>query len=118
MKQSYQDSLRQDIYNSITSGGGVTSISKALMKRTQMTYSHAQLIANDQTGSIVSQLNFYRASHTGATKYIWHSMEDRRVRPKHRALDGKTFDIDDPNGGDDGQKPGEPIRCRCYAEFI
>lgn len=118
MKTSYLYALREDIYNSITKGGGVGAITQALMKRTNMTKSHALLIANDQTGTIVSQLNFYRAKHTGATKYVWHSMEDRRVRPKHRELDGQTFEIDDPDGGDNGQKPGEPIRCRCYAEFF
>lgn len=118
MEGTYWDSLRSDIYRSITKGGGVASIAQALQKRAHMTRSHALLIANDQTGTIVSQLNFYRASHSGATKYVWHSMEDNRVRPKHRELDGKTFKIDDPNGGDNGQKPGEPIRCRCYAEFF
>ena len=71
-----------------------------------------------QTGTIISQLDAYRAKSAGAEKYLWRSMEDRRVRPKHRELDGETFRYGDPHGGDDGQLPGEPIRCRCIAEPI
>lgn len=80
-----------------------------------MTANHAKLIANDQTGSIVSQLDSYRAKRAGARKYIWRSMEDNRVRPKHRELDGTEQVYGNPDGGDDGQMPGEPIRCRCVA---
>lgn len=118
MYSTYWHSLEKDIYRSITSGGGITSITDAITKRTGMGKKHADLIANDQTGTIISQLNAYRAKAAGAEKYLWRSMEDRRVRPKHRELDGKTFKYSDPNGGDDGQLPGEPIRCRCLAEPI
>lgn len=118
MYSAYYDSIQTDIYNSLTGGDGITSLSRTLSKRMNITLKHAELIANDQTGSIISQFDSYRAKHAGAEKYIWHSMEDNRVRPKHRELDGKTFKYDDPNGGDGGQLPGEPIRCRCYAEPI
>lgn len=118
MYSTYWHSLEKDIYRSITSGGGITSITDAITKRTGMGKKHADLIANDQTGTIISQLNAYRAKAAGAEKYLWRSMEDRRVRPKHRELDGKIFKYGDPNGGDNGELPGEPIRCRCLAEPI
>lgn len=118
MYSSYWHSLEKDIYRSITSGGGITSITDAITNRTGMAKRHADLIANDQTGTIISQLNAYRAKSAGAEKYLWRSMEDRRVRPKHRELDGKIFKYGDPNGGDNGELPGEPIRCRCLAEPI
>lgn len=115
MKTSYFNSLKRDIYRSVTKGGGIASITNAITKRTGMTRRHAELIANDQTGSIISQLDSYRAKSAGAKRYKWQSMEDQRVRPLHAKLDGKEFDYDDPNGGDHGQLPGEPIRCRCLA---
>ncbi|WP_081495928.1 minor capsid protein [Lactobacillus pasteurii] len=99
----------------MTKGGGVTSVTKAIVDRTHMTANHAKLIANDQTGSIISQLDSYRAKRAGARKYIWRSMEDNRARPKHRELDGTEQVYGNPDGGDDGQMPGEPIRCRCVA---
>lgn len=118
LRNGYTHSISKDIYQGITTGMSPTKIAKDIAKRTGMSVNHGLLIANDQTGSIIAQLDAYRAKSTGATKYIWHSMEDNRVRPKHRQLDGKTFKYDDPNGGDGGQLPGEPIRCRCYAEPI
>jgi len=118
MKHRYIDQLKNDIYQNINHGGGVTDISHAINYRTGMTLRHATLIANDQTGKALSQLDAYRSQKAGYTKYVWRSMEDGRVRPKHQKLDGKTFSYNDPNGGDNGQLPGEPIRCRCYAEPV
>lgn len=115
MQANYATALQKDIYRSITSGSGVTQVTKAITDRTHMTVNHAKLIANDQTGSVISQLDAYRAKRAGARKYIWRSMEDSRVRPKHRELDGTEQIYDDPDGGDGGQMPGEPIRCRCVA---
>ncbi|MBD5430133.1 minor capsid protein [Lactobacillus sp.] len=117
-RDDYSKRLEGDIYRSITDGGGVTSITENLTKRTNMAVKRAKLIAVDQTGTIISQVNAYRAKSAGAEKYRWQSMEDQRVRPKHRELDGKVFAYDDPHGGDDGKLPGEPIRCRCVADPV
>ena len=42
----------------------------------------------------------------------WFSQRDSRVRPKHRALDGRVYNISE---GADGIQPGEEPFCRCYA---
>ncbi|MDH5106303.1 phage minor head protein [Lentilactobacillus diolivorans] len=115
MKQGFVDRIEKTIYESINSGGGVGQIAKFLTKTTQMANNHAALIANDQTGSILGQLDTYRQQKAGAYGYIWQSMEDARVRPTHQALDQTFQKYNDPDGGDDGQMPGEPIRCRCVA---
>lgn len=116
LHQRYIGQLQTDIYRNITNGGGVADITHAINNRTGMALKHANLIATDQTGKALSQIDAYRSQQVGFTEYVWRSMEDGRVRPKHKALDGKTFKYNDPNGGDAGQLPGEPIRCRCYAE--
>lgn len=118
MQGRYIDQLKGDIYRNINAGGGLTDITHAISQRTGMTLRHANLIATDQTGKILAQIDAYRNKQAGSTRYIWRSMEDKRVRPKHRELDGKEFKYDDPNGGDNGQLPGEPIRCRCYQEAV
>ena len=118
MQGRYIDQLKGDIYRNINAGGGLTDITHAISQRTGMALKHADLIATDQTGKILAQIDAYRNQQAGSTRYIWRSMEDKRVRPKHRELDGKEFKYDDPNGGDNGQLPGEPIRCRCYADPI
>lgn len=118
LRQRYIDQTKADVYRIISSGGGVSDLAHAITSRTGMALRHANLIATDQTGKTLSQIDAYRNQSTGSTSYIWRSMEDDRVRPKHRELDGKEFKYDDPNGGDDGQLPGEPINCRCYQDAV
>ena len=113
MEDDWRNKIVGDIYREVTQGCSIQDIAADIMKRTTMAYNHAKLIANDQTGTIISDLNTYRNKQAGAESYIWQTMEDDRVRPAHRKLDGKQFDYDDPNGGDDGQLPGQPINCRC-----
>lgn len=115
IRSNFTDRLEKTIYQSIGDGGGVGTIAKALTKTTQMANNHAALIANDQTGKILGQLDAYRSQRAGAGQYIWQSMEDARVRPRHQELDGTIQRYNDPDGGDNGMLPGEPIRCRCVA---
>lgn len=118
MRQRYINQLQGDVFRLINQGSGISDLSHAISNRTGMALRHADLIATDQTGKILSQVDAYRNQQSGSTKYIWRSMEDGRVRPKHRELDGKVFKYDDPNGGDNGMLPGQPIRCRCYQDPV
>lgn len=118
MNVKYAHDLENDIYRSITEGGGISSITKKITERTQMNVRHAKLIATDQTGKILGQMSAYRSKKAGAEKYIWTSMGDNRVRPAHRSLNETVQKYDDPDGGDNGQMPGEPINCRCIAVAI
>ena len=116
IKSQYMEGLEKVIYHAVTAGGGVKEIAKALTATRNSTNNRAALIATDQTGSIAGQLNAYRQRKAGATSYIWRSVEDSRVRSAHAALDGTIQPYD--GGGDNGMLPGEPIRCRCFAEPI
>lgn len=118
MRSDYLDSIQKAVYASITKGGTAGQLASIIQDRTKVAYSRALLIAVDQTGTIISQINAYRAKIAGAKRYIWHSVEDERVRPLHRKLDNTVQTYGDPDGGDHGMLPGEPIRCRCYAEPI
>lgn len=118
MNVKYAHDLENDIYRSINEGGGISAITKKITERTQMNVRHAKLIATDQTGKILGQMNAYRSKKAGAEKYIWTSMGDNRVRPAHRTLNETVQKYDDPDGGDNGQMPGEPINCRCIAVAI
>ena len=75
----------------------------------------AVLIGSDQVGKLNSRLmQFYQRS-AGITEYRWQTMMDSRVRPRHRARQGKIFKWDEPP--EDGH-PGEAIRCRCVADPV
>lgn len=47
------------------------------------------------------------------THYIWRTQGDSKVRPSHRANDGKIFSWDDPPPTG---HPGEDFGCRCFAQ--
>ena len=86
------------------------SLEDALMQRLGVSQSRAQLIARDQTGKYFGALTEARHRAAGATKYIWRTAGDERVRPEHAARDGKIYSYDNPPI--DGH-PGIAIRCRC-----
>lgn len=90
------------------------------------TKNRARLIAVDQVGKLNSKLTERRQTNLGIDKYIWRNMQDRRVRGNpiglfpnstfdHWDREGKVFEWSKPPS--DGH-PGQPIRCRCFAEPV
>lgn len=76
----------------------------------------AQVIAQNQIAILHAEVQSTRARSVGAREFVWHSQGDSRVRPAHAALDGRTFEYDDPPAGEG--LPGQPINCRCWAETV
>ena len=75
----------------------------------------AALIGRDQVGKLNGRLSEYQQRQLGLEEYIWVTAGDERVRPSHRALNGKKFRWDDPPP--EGH-PGYPIQCRCIADPV
>lgn len=75
----------------------------------------AQLIASDQIGRVTAQVTQRRQEGLGVERYTWRTSRDERVRSEHRARDGQIFTWSSPPPGG---HPGEPVRCRCYAEPV
>ncbi len=48
-----------------------------------------------------------------STRYIWHTQDDRKVRPAHARNDERIFQWDNPPPTG---HPGEDFNCRCWAE--
>lgn len=98
----------------------------ALEKRFKVANNRAKLIARDQTGKVIGQLNEARNTQLGIKSYIWQTAEDERVvgtpggefpvgndvHGDHFSRNGKEFFWSQPPH--DGH-PGEPINCRCVA---
>lgn len=102
---------------------GGTDLQKGIFRKVK---TRADLIAVDQTLKFYGQLNELRQKSIGLTRYKWRNSQDERVRGNpngkfpnsqydHWTREGKTFlfDKSPPDGN-----PGQPIRCRCYAEPI
>ena len=75
----------------------------------------AVLIGSDQVGKLNGRMMQYYQQAAGVEEYRWQTMQDDRVRPSHRARQGKIFRWDEPP--EDGH-PGEAIRCRCVADPV
>jgi SPP1 gp7 family putative phage head morphogenesis protein len=88
-------------------------LAEEIEQRMDVSESRAQLIARDQVGKLMGELNQARQQDLGIAGYVWRTVGDERVRDEHEALDGQSFDWDDPPS--EGH-PGEPINCRCSAE--
>ena len=86
-----------------------------------MTKRKAALLARDQVNRLNGQLDQHRQAQMGVTRYVWRTMEDDRVRPKHADQDGKVHSWDKPpKVGAKGERfhPTQDYNCRCYAEPV
>lgn len=97
-------------------GSTFTDVARELSKRAGITGRRATLIARDQTQRLNSSLTRLRQESIGVEEYIWRTVGDERVRPTHRANNGKTFRWDRPPSVTG--HPGNDINCRCIPEPV
>ncbi len=105
-----------EIERGLQQGERFTDISKSLQKSFGITRRRATLIARDQTTKLNSSLTRLRQEEVGVEEYIWATSLDERVRPTHRANEGKKFRWDSPpkiTG-----HPGNDVNCRCIARPV
>lgn len=114
MDSTLLSSVEETIQRGFTAGNSLTTIIKDIEKRVDVTRSHASLISRDQVGKLNGNLTRLRQTNLGVNSYVWRDADDVRVRPTHKAHDGKKFNWDNPpsNTG----HPGNDYQCRCYAE--
>jgi SPP1 gp7 family putative phage head morphogenesis protein len=90
-----------------------TEIVEPIQKSFGISHRHARLIARDQTSKLNASLTKLRQEEVGITRYRWQTSGDERVRPTHKANDGKIFEWDKPppiTG-----HPSHDVNCRCVA---
>lgn len=104
--------LRGALTKGFAEGQSLKDLTKLVQERTGVARSRSELIARDQIGKLNGQLTEMRQRNIGIDSYVWMTSQDERVRPTHRARNGKTYKWSD------SPKPGEEIRCRCIAEPV
>lgn len=90
----------------------VEEIKKQLLDTGELWESRAALIARDQTLKLYAGISEAGHRENGIDSYIWSTSRDERVRPEHRALEGRKFRYDTPP---EPGNPGEDYCCRCAA---
>lgn len=107
--------IEQAVTRAVASGTPHPELAKEIDERFAVGRDRARLIARDQVGKLYGQINVARQKEMGADSFVWRTVHDERVRPEHQERDGQTYRYSDPP---DGELPGEPINCRCYAEPV
>lgn len=113
--EELHDSIRLEVLESYQAGERWEDLSDRLQERLGVAESSADLIAVDQIGKLNSAVGAERSQGVGITHFTWRTVGDERVRPEHEALDGQVFSYAEPP--EEGL-PGEPVRCRCYADPV
>lgn len=111
----YFDKVQQIVTNGVTQGKLTRDIKADLKTAFGLSENKAALIAVDQTNKFNGELNKVRQTGVGIGSYIWRGVLDARERPEHVAREGQKFTWASPPW--DGA-PGQPVRCRCYAEPV
>lgn len=107
------------VMRSVSAGGDLGTLAKALEKRYGVTKRRAALISKDQNNKATANLNRVRNLELGITQATWrHSGGGKTPRPTHVANNGKTYDVA-KGWYDPAVKefvwPGTQINCRCVA---
>jgi SPP1 gp7 family putative phage head morphogenesis protein len=97
-------------------GSTYSDVAKEIQKSFGITERRAKLIARDQTKKLNSSLTKLRQQELGVEEYIWQTSNDERVRPTHKANNGKKFRWDDPPAVTG--HPGNDVNCRCIARPV
>ena len=107
------DDLETHLKRELADGARWEELAGIVEERYGVAQSRADLIARDQTGKFFGDLNRVRQGDLGIDRFTWRTVRDNRVRAEHEERDGEIYTWQAPP---DGETPGEPVLCRCYAE--
>lgn len=108
--------LAGTVERGLQQGSRFTDVAKEIQKSFGITHRRAKLIARDQTTKLNASLTKLRQEEVGVEEYIWQTSGDERVRPTHKANDGKKFKWDSPPAKTG--HPGHDVNCRCVARPV
>lgn len=110
------EAIEGHVQRGLREGARHTDIAKEIQKTHNVTRKRAKLIARDQVQKLNNDLTYLRQTEMGVEEYTWRTSQDERVRPTHKANNGKKFRWDKPPAATG--HPGHDIQCRCTAEAV
>lgn len=129
----YFSDIDTAVRNAVSKGELTGVVKETIQKIQKDGKSRARLIARDQVGKLVGNIEEARQRKLGITHYIWRTAQDSRVRSfantngasDHRRLEGTLQKWSSPpvttfKGKLAGERthPGEAIQCRCNAQAV
>lgn len=112
-EKAFYDGVSKAIVDGLEDGTSVSEIASIIEERYGVARSRAELIAENEIGTLNAKINQLRQTRAGISRFKWSSSGDSRVRPIHDLIDGNVYDWQ--TGHPTEGRPGEPIRCRCVA---
>lgn len=114
--------LRKRVEENLFAGGRSTKLAEILESEFGVDQRKAAFLADQETGMLVSKFREIKYASVGVQEYVWSTSGDSRVRPDHRALNGRRFFFSSPPVTDRAtgrrNNPGEDFRCRCVAKPV
>lgn len=108
--------VERNVWDAWNENRSARVLERALRRDTAFAPARANLIAVDQTNKLAGEIDRLRFLQAGLETYRWVTRGDDRVRPSHRAKNGRIFRWDRPPA--DTGHPGNDIRCRCRAQAV
>ncbi|MGL5327551.1 MAG: phage minor head protein [Aeromonas sp.] len=126
LQGTYLRRIQRSISDGFVKGLRYEEIAKQIQQDTDISWRRAKNIARDQVGTLNAMVTKERNAELGVDEFIWRTMRDERVRgnpggrypnarPSHYAREGQKYSW---KAGANGEFPGTPILCRCYAESV
>lgn len=97
------------VQDAVSRGTSTRALAKQISEQAGIAKRRAATIARDQVGKLNGNISQIRMKSAGMDQYKWQTMEDKRVRPKHIALNGEI------RTWSQSPTPGSEILCRCTA---
>jgi len=121
VRDEVSDGLRRDIIEAARTGASAEDLAgewrrEGIPLKFGTLEGRTKVIAQHQLSTLHAEVARARATAIGVEEFVWRSQGDARVRPSHRALDGRTFPYAAPPGSEG--LPGTPVNCRCWAESV
>lgn len=121
-----QQSVQREINRSVKKNKSATELLKAVNQKLAAQKRLAKVRTVAEVPALFGTLNRLQQTDAGCSKYYWKTARDSRVRPCHRALDGRIFEWWNPPAMWRETKhgivytgmrcnPGEDYGCRCVA---
>ena len=108
--------IKELLLRDLSAGLGSAEIKAEIRKIGKFGKNRARLIARDQSSKFDDNLSELRMLNAGITYYTWLTAGDERVRPAHKAQNGKEFRNDTPPASTG--HPGHQVNCRCTRQPV
>lgn len=109
--------LRRRVELNLAQGGDPGRLADILESEFGFAKRRAKFIAEQETSLLIAKYREHRYKMMGSQSYIWQDYGDHKVRPGHKALNGREFFWESPPVVDpaSGRRchPGEDYNCRC-----